>query len=271
MELEEWQEYVQKVANYHIPIPPDFIKDYNDWHCRSIVGRMLFLMQDVEGAMRVLSTVRDIEIDMEQYPDYGLSDAEHKCLCLRDLGEIVWMLAQKAEAALYYYEQAYAICRDYKHPLHSAKRGAIWARILDIKFASGKQEEALHECLAKMQEQNSEDEFNQYLFYGNKFLAERFAEKGDYVQANAHFAAGFKYYPLSEAGKRDVAEAASETVPEESYNKYQHCSTLQYMPWEQYNTPTLDEVRDKQYESYLKRLAKEAKGEKVNLKINIPE
>lgn len=270
MEHEEWQEYVNKVANYSIPIPPDFIKNYEDWHCRSIVGRMLFLMQDIEGAMRVLSTVRDVEIDMDQYPDYGLSDAEHKCMCLRDLGEIVWMLAQKAEAALYYYSQAYDICVNYKHPLHSAKRGAIWQRILDIKFASGQQQEALNECLAKMQEQNPEDELNQYLFYGNKFLAERFAEKGDFAKANVHFAEGFKYYPLSEPGKRDVAEAAAEPDAEKSYAMYQHCATLQYMPWEQYNTPTLEEVREKQYESYLKRLEREAKGENV-MKINIPE
>jgi len=271
MEFEEWQEYVNRVASYSVPIPPDFIKDYNDWHCRSIVGRMLFLMKDIEGAMRVLSTVRDIEIDMEQYPDYGLSDAEHKCLCLRDLGEIVWLLTQKAEAALYYFEQAYAICRDYKHPLHSAKRGAIWARILDIKFASGKQSEALNECLGKMQEQNATEGINQYLFYGNKFLAERFAEKGDFAQANAHFAEAFKYYPLSEAGIRDIAEAAAEADADVGYEKYQHCATIQYLPWERFNTPTMEEVREKQYASYLKRLEKEAKGETTNLKINIPE
>ena len=270
MEFEEWQEYVNKVASYSIPIPPDFIKDYNDWHCRSIVGRMLFIMQDIEGAMRVLSTVRDIEIDMDQYPDYGLSDAEHKCLCLRDLGEIVWLAAQKAEAALYYFEQAYAICCAYKHPLHSAKRGAIWARILDLKFASGRQNEALQECLAKMQEQQPEG-VNQYLFYGNKFLAERFAEKGDFEKANAHFVEGFKYYPLSDAGRRDLAEAAAEPNAEEGYKKYQHCATLQYRPWEKSNAPTLEEVRAKQHESYLKRLEREARGETTNLKINIPE
>lgn len=271
MEFEEWQEYVNVVASCDYPIPPDFIKDYNDWHCRSIVGRMLLILGYVEPAMRVLSTVRDVEIDMDQYPDVGMSDAEHKCLCLRDLGEIVWGLTKKANAALYYFDQAYAICQKYQHPFHSAKRGGIWARRLEIKYASGKAAEALDECLVKMEEQNKAEEINQYLFFGNKFLAERFAEKGDYAKAVAYMGEAYKYFPLSEAGKRDVAEAAAEQNAEESYKKYLHCTTLQYLPWENFDTPTLEDVRAKQYESYLKRKAREAAGEKCYLKINVPE
>lgn len=261
MEQQEWDGYVQKVASCPYPILPEFIKNQEDWHCRSVVGRMLFFLKDIEGAMLVLSTVRDIEIDMEQYPEVGMSDAEHKCLCLRDLGEIVWQLTQKAEAALYYFEKAYDLCKEYKHPFHAAKRGAIWSRRLEIKSESGYLAEALDECMTKMEEQNKDDEINQYLFFGNKFLAERFAEKGDYSKAVAYMVEAYRYFPLSVAGKKDVAEATAETDPASSYKLFMHCTTLQYLPWEKCNIPTLEEVRKKQYENYLKR---QAKGEVDN-------
>lgn len=263
MEQNEWDSYVQKISTCPYPILPDFIKNQEDWHCRSVVGRMLFLLKDVEGAMRVLSTVRDIEIDMDQYPEVGMSDAEHKCLCLRDLGEIVWVLTQKVDVALYYFDKAYELCQNYKHPFHAAKRGAIWARRLEIKRESGSLKDALTECLTKMEEQNPEDKINQILFYGNKFLAECFAEKGDYDKAVDHMAEAYKYFPLSIAGKRDVAEAAAESDRLESYKKYMHCTTLQYMPWESFNVPTLEEVRKKQYENYLKRQAKQAVDDRI--------
>lgn len=261
MEFEEWQGYVNVVASCDYPIPPSFINDYNDWHCRSIVGRMLFMLKDIEGAMRVLSTVRDVEVDMEHHPEYGLSDPEHKCLCYRDLGEIVWMLSGNAQAALYYFEEAWKLCQNYKYPLISAKRGGIWSRRLEIKRDSGDLKAALDECLLKMEEQNKEDKVNPYLFFGNKFLADTFALKGDFAKACAYLAEGFKYYPLSEAGKRDIAEAEALEDLEERYNAYVHCASLQYLPWEDCKVQSLEEVRDKQYESYLKRKAAEEAGD----------
>ena len=41
MDIKEWQGYVQKVAKSQYPVPEGMIKDYDDWRCRSIVGRML--------------------------------------------------------------------------------------------------------------------------------------------------------------------------------------------------------------------------------------
>ena len=83
------------------------IQDYNDWRCRSIVGRALYWMGDTESAMRVLSTVVNVEPNMDDDPEYGLSEAEHKVLCLRDIAEIVWKLAKSEEAALTYLKEAY--------------------------------------------------------------------------------------------------------------------------------------------------------------------
>lgn len=261
MEFEEWQNYVNIVASCDYPIPPDFIKNYNDWHCRSIVGRMLFVLKDIEGAMRVLSTVRDVEVDMDHNPEYGLSDPEHKCLCFRDLGEIVWMLSGNAQAALYYFEEAWKICQEYKHPMHSAKRGGIWARRLEIKRDSDNLQAALDECLVKMEEQDKEAGINQFLFFGNKFLADTFAANGNFAKACSYLAEGFKYYPLSEAGVKDIAETEAIENLEERYKKYLRCASLQYLPWEDFDVPTLEEVRDKQYQSYLKRKAAEAAGD----------
>ena len=261
MEFEEWQGYVTKVANCDVPIPPNFINDYNNWHCRSIVGRMLVILHDIEGAMQVLSTVRDVEIDMEQQAEVGMSDAEHKCLCLRDLGEIVWGLTHNLNAAMYYFNEAFVICRDYKYAFYSAKRGGIWARRLEIMREAGKGDFATQKCQEKMAAQNQEDTINQYLFYGHKFLAENCAAADDYAGACKHLKTGFKYYPMSKAGEADLAQTEALENLEERYVSYEHCATLQYAPWEDIKVPTLEEVHQKQYDNYLKRKAAEARGE----------
>ena len=82
----------------------------------------------------------------------------------------------------------------------------------------------------------------------------------DYFKACAYLAEGFKYYPLSDAGKKDIVEVEGLADLKERFKGYLHCATLQYLPWEDFNVPTLEEVRDKQYERYLKRKAAEANG-----------
>ena len=132
MEKQEWQEYVHKVASCDYPIPPNLINDYDDWKCRSNVGRMLMILKDVEGAMAVLATVKDVQPDMDDAPEFGLSEAEHKVLCLRDIAQIVWQLTGTGDAPLFYLDEAYKICREYAHVFRTADRGAIWARRLEI-------------------------------------------------------------------------------------------------------------------------------------------
>ena len=102
MDQQEWMGYVSRLANGEYPVPVGMIQDYNDWRCRSIVGRALYWMGDTESAMRVLSTVVN---NMDDDPEYGLSEAEHKVLCLRDIAEIVWKLAKSEEAALTYLKE----------------------------------------------------------------------------------------------------------------------------------------------------------------------
>ena len=78
MDQQEWMGYVSRLANGEYPVPVGMIQDYNDWRCRSIVGRALYWMGDTESAMRVLSTVVNVEPNMDDDPEYGLSEAEHK-------------------------------------------------------------------------------------------------------------------------------------------------------------------------------------------------
>ena len=43
MDQQEWMGYVSRLANGEYPVPVGMIQDYNDWRCRSIVGRRLAL------------------------------------------------------------------------------------------------------------------------------------------------------------------------------------------------------------------------------------
>ena len=70
--------------------------------------------------------MKDVQPDMEDAPEFGLSEAEHKVLCLRDIAEIIWRLTGTGDAPIIYLNEAYRLCREYKKVFRSADRGAIW-------------------------------------------------------------------------------------------------------------------------------------------------
>ena len=183
MEKQEWQGYVQKVASCDYPIPLNLINDYDDWKCRSNVGRMLMILKDIEVAMAVLATVKDVQPDMEDAPEFGLSEAEHKVLCLRDIAEIIWRLTGTADAPIIYLNEAYRLCREYKKVFRSADRGAIWARRLELQRSCGAEAAALSEARAMLEAEKAVEGVNAYRFHALKFIAESMAEQGDYAKA----------------------------------------------------------------------------------------
>ena len=61
MNEQEWQACVNHVAGGEYPVPRGMISNYNDWRCRSTVGRALYWMDEVEAAMHVLATILDVE------------------------------------------------------------------------------------------------------------------------------------------------------------------------------------------------------------------
>ena len=64
------------------------------------------ILKDIEGAMAVLATVKDVQPDMNDAPEFGLSEVEHKVLCLRDIAEIVWTLTGIGDAPLVYLKRS---------------------------------------------------------------------------------------------------------------------------------------------------------------------
>lgn len=269
MDPQEWNAYVQKIATCDYPIPAGMINNYEDWKHRSIVGRMLYILKDVEGAMAVLATVRDIVPNMDDAPEYGLSEVEHKVLCLRDIADIVFSLTGMGDAAIIYLKQADKLCREYKHVFRSANRGAIWSRELEIMKDCGMQGEAKAKAEACINGEGATGNgidanylipgINTYFYHAYKFLAECAADEENYAKASSLLREAYGFFPVSEACKKDLADAAACETAKEQYYAYHHCTTIQYMQWEKTNAPTVDEVRKLQYRKYLERLA--AKGE----------
>ena len=170
---------------------------------------------------------------MEDAPEMGLSEAEHKVLCLRDIAEIVWKLARNEDAALNYLDQAYALSRAYKHPFRSASRGDMFYRRLAILREVGKEEQAVQEAEKMLELEAENDGINPYRYFAYKFLAEHEHNNGDDEKAAQLFAEAFRYYPVSEAGERDLAKAAAAETATGRYKAYVFCSTIQYKPWEE--------------------------------------
>lgn len=265
MDKQEWQEYVQKVATCDYPIPPYMISNYEDWKCRSNVGRMLMILKDIEGAMAVLATVKDIQPDMDDAPEYGLSEAEHKVLCLRDLAEIIWQLTGTGDAPIFYLREADQICRNYKHVFRSASRGAIWVKQLEIMRSCGKLEQASLKAAEMLKEQKDVNGVNPYRFYALKFMAENLADKNEYAKASLLLADAYKSFPVNAAAEKDLHEAESTSDSKERYEKYYHCTTIQYQPWERDNVMTLEDVHRLQEENFKKREAAKVENDKEDM------
>ena len=213
MDQQEWMGYVSRLANGEYPVPVGMIQDYNDWRCRSIVGRINSIL-------------------VEDDPEYGLSEAEHKVLCLRDIAEIVWKLAKSEEAALTYLKEAYDLSRAYKHSFHSCARGDMFYRRLMVLSEAGKTQQAVDEAKAMVEAEKDNNGVNPYKYFALKFLAENAHNAGDDAKASEIYAEAFKHYPQNDIAERDLAKAASEEDAAKRYKAYEFCSTVQYKPWE---------------------------------------
>lgn len=232
MTEQEWNYYVDLVAGGEWPVPRGMISNYNDWRCRSVVGRALYFCDKVEEAMAVLATVTEIEPSLEK-PEKGMSEAEHKILCLRDIAKIVWGLTRNTEVALAYWEQALELCQKYPYKFNSVARGEIAYGRLVMLAAAGRDEQAVAEARDMTQSAFFEREgINSYRYFGYRFLAEREHAAGNGQKANLLYARAFQYYPKSDEGKRDYAAAEALKDAEERYEKYRHMSSMQYLQWE---------------------------------------
>ncbi len=243
---QEWKSYVAKCTTGEWPVPYSFVSDKNDWRCRAIVGRVLYFIKDVEGALAVLSTiVNDVEPDLNDHPDQGMCEAEHFVLSLRDISEIIWKLTRNGAAAVQYLDKAFKICREFPYRFHTEARGDIWYRRLNILAESGKPGEAAAEAeeMVKCEKEKSHapkpiipdplyDAVNPYIFYSLRFLAEQKHKEGKTAEACALFDEAYGYFPLSAAGSRDVNTARETKDPEEQYKAWVFCTTYQYLPWE---------------------------------------
>lgn len=266
MDQQEWNGYVHTLATCPYPIPPYLVSNMEDWKCRSIVGRMLFILKDIEGAMAVLSTVKDIQPDMEDAPETGLSECEHKVLCLRDIAEIVWQLTGMAQAPLIYLQNAEELCKTYAHPFKTCDRGQIWVRKLEIMRECDRGAEASQLAVTKLQEEKPDKRgVSPYLFHALKFMAEDMALTGAYDKAVALFIQAYNYYPKSQAGAKALQDALALPTPKEQYKELCHCATIKYAKWEETKVPTIEEVRELQMRNFRRRQAMGESGDRKEL------
>ena len=81
---------------------------------------------------------------------------------------------------------------------------------------------------------------NAYRYYANKYLAVQAAKAEDYAKGADLIAEAYKYYPVNEQCLKDLAEAAAIEDAKERYEKYHHCTTIQYNFWEERKVAVID-------------------------------
>mgnify|MGYP003445533311 CR=1 FL=1 len=65
------------------------------------------------------------------------------------------------------------------------------------------------------------------------------ASDGNWTPAEL-IAEAYKYYPVNEQCLKDLAEAAAIEDAKERYEKYYHCTTIQYNFWEERKVAVID-------------------------------
>lgn len=232
MDAKEWNAYVDYASSGEWPIPRGFISDYDNWICRSVVGRALFFRDKVEEAMAVLATVVDVVPSMEK-PAAGMGEVEHKILCLRDLAKIVWGLSGNIEAALRFWDEAMELCEKWPYGFNSVARGSIAYERLVMLLAAGREEEVENTLKAMVASEHFEQEnINSYRYYAYKFMAEREYGAQNYQKAALLYEKAFGYYPKSAAGLKDEIAAKAIADPKERYAQFKAMSSMQYLHWD---------------------------------------
>lgn len=138
----EWSAIVEKLKKSPLPIPPSFVANLDDWKCRSNAGRALYSLGDYDNAIIVLVSVLDVEPNLDDNPEEGFSEAEHKVLCLMCMVDLIWGMMQNGDAALMYLDKALAICEKFTGVFHSQDPLQVWHKRLDILKKMGKEEQA---------------------------------------------------------------------------------------------------------------------------------
>ena len=235
MDPKEWNAYVDFVSGGEWPIPRGFISDYNNWICRSVVGRALYFREQTEAAMTVLSTVLDVVPSMEKPEGTNMGEVEHKILCLRDLAKIVWALTENSEASLRFWDEAVDLCTKWPYHFNSVARGEIsYGRLVMLWVAGQKDkvEEDLKAMAVDERFEMKEYNVNSYRYFAYKFMAEREHASGNVEKAALLFEKAFQYYPMSVEARREEEKAKAMADMEERYQQFVAMSKRQYLQWE---------------------------------------
>lgn len=160
----EWGEIVRLLAKNPLPVPEPLIGDFDNWLCRSYAGRALYASGDIENALMVLATVIDVEPNLNDKPQEGFSECEHKILCLMDLAEIIWSLAKNAEAAVRYIDDAINLCQKFTGEFLIADEAKCEVRRWEILLANGQAdaEEKLAQAKLKLKPKKEQEKLSIY-------------------------------------------------------------------------------------------------------------
>ena len=104
----------------------------------------------------------------------------------------------------------------------------------------GETDKAIAKAEAMLEEEKDNFGKNAYRYYANKYLAVQAAKAEDYAKGADLIAEAYKYYPVNEQCLKDLAEAAAIEDAKERYEKYYHCTTIQYNFWEERKVAVID-------------------------------
>ena len=234
LDRQEWLEYVRFCAGGEFPIPMGLISDYDDWLCRSIVGRMLLIRGKREEALQVLSTVVDV-VPSREVPPEGLSEVEHKILCLRDIARLIWDYTHNADAALRYWDEAVELADGWMARFVSVARGEMHYGRAQVLMNAGRNEEAEKEIASMLSSdffEGPEYNVNSNRYFALRLRAETAYADGNKEKAAAFLAEAFQYYPMSVEALENEAEALACADAEERYQKFMAMTKRQYLQWQ---------------------------------------
>jgi len=200
VEHQEYQ-YWTKQASRIIPIQTGAFEEYDNWHNRALLGRLLANMNFYEPAIDLLSSILE---------DAEKEDQEHYIWALSDLANYFWVAQEDREEAFKLINKAIdAMVKSTKNTFPLINKGFLYNQRWQILALSGDSTQAIEEINIMIEQElslDNDNNRNSLLFYAYFNLALFAFEKGEIEKATQLLKLSYSYSEIRSTDIEDIMQ-----------------------------------------------------------------
>lgn len=195
----EYQYWTQQVKQV-VPIKEGAFEDYNNWHNRALLGRLLANMNIYEPALELMESILE---------EAKAEDEEHYIWALSDMANYHWVSKEETEIAYNLIDQAIeSMNHIQKTTFPLINKGFLFNQKWQIRALTGESISLIEEIenIIHHQLEEKENQSQSLLFYAYFNLALFSYEKDNLERAIALLTEAYQYSNVSEEDVRKILD-----------------------------------------------------------------